>query len=60
MMERLMDNPTQRENDAVGWHVPDGADFRCPSSFLSGQGDVPSAARAMREGALDYLVKPGL
>lgn len=32
--------------------------FTQPIIFLSGQGDVPSAARAMREGALDFLVKP--
>lgn len=29
-----------------------------PIVFLSGQGDVPSTARAMREGAVDFLVKP--
>lgn len=29
-----------------------------PIIFLSGQGDVPSTARAMREGAVDFLVKP--
>jgi FixJ family two-component response regulator len=29
-----------------------------PVVFLSGQGDVPSTARAMREGAVDFLVKP--
>ena len=29
-----------------------------PVVFLSAQGDVPSTARAMREGALDFLVKP--
>ena len=29
-----------------------------PVIFLSGQGDVPSTARAMRDGALDFLVKP--
>jgi FixJ family two-component response regulator len=29
-----------------------------PIVFLSGQGDVPSTARAMRKGALDFLVKP--
>jgi FixJ family two-component response regulator len=29
-----------------------------PIIFLSGQGDVPSAARAMRGGAVDFLVKP--
>ena len=32
--------------------------FTLPIVFLSGQGDVPSTARAMREGALDFLVKP--
>jgi FixJ family two-component response regulator len=26
--------------------------------FLSGEGDVPSTAQAMREGAVDFLVKP--
>jgi RNA polymerase sigma factor (sigma-70 family) len=26
--------------------------------FLSGHSDVPSAAKAMREGAVDFLVKP--
>ena len=29
-----------------------------PIVFLSGDGDVPSTARAMREGAVDFLVKP--
>jgi FixJ family two-component response regulator len=29
-----------------------------PIVFLSAQGDVPSTARAMREGAIDFLVKP--
>jgi FixJ family two-component response regulator len=29
-----------------------------PIVFLSGQGDVPSTAQAMREGAVDFLVKP--
>ncbi len=29
-----------------------------PIVFFSGQGDVPSTARAMREGAVDFLVKP--
>jgi FixJ family two-component response regulator len=29
-----------------------------PIVFLSAQADVPSAARAMREGAVDFLVKP--
>lgn len=29
-----------------------------PIVFLSGESDVPSTARAMREGAVDFLVKP--
>ena len=29
-----------------------------PIIFLSAGGDVPSTARAMREGAIDFLVKP--
>jgi FixJ family two-component response regulator len=29
-----------------------------PTVFLSGAGDVPSTARAMRKGAVDFLVKP--
>ena len=29
-----------------------------PIIFFSGQGDVPSTARAMKEGAVDFLVKP--
>ena len=29
-----------------------------PIIFLSAEGDVPSTARAMREGAIDFLVKP--
>jgi FixJ family two-component response regulator len=29
-----------------------------PIVFLSGKSDVPSTARAMREGAVDFLVKP--
>jgi FixJ family two-component response regulator len=29
-----------------------------PIVFLSGHGDVPATARAMREGAVDFLVKP--
>src|SRR5262245_36128394 len=32
--------------------------YTLPIVFLSGRGDVPSTARAMREGALDFLVKP--
>jgi FixJ family two-component response regulator len=33
-------------------------DVRWPVIFLSGRGDIPSTARAMREGAVDFLVKP--
>ena len=29
-----------------------------PTIFFSGEADVPSTARAMREGAIDFLVKP--
>lgn len=29
-----------------------------PIIFVSGQSDVPSTARAMREGAVDFLIKP--
>ena len=29
-----------------------------PIVFFSGQNDVPLTARAMREGAVDFLVKP--
>jgi FixJ family two-component response regulator len=29
-----------------------------PVVFFSGQGDVPAAAKAMRDGAVDFLVKP--
>lgn len=32
--------------------------FSLPIVFLSGKADVPSTARAMREGALDFLVNP--
>ncbi|HET7617584.1 MAG TPA: response regulator, partial [Vicinamibacterales bacterium] len=32
--------------------------IRLPIVFLSGQSDVPSTARAMRDGAVDFLVKP--
>jgi FixJ family two-component response regulator len=35
-----------------------GRGVTMPIVFLSGQGDVPSTARAMREGAVDFLVKP--
>ena len=33
-------------------------DISHPIIFFSGQGDVPSAARAMKEGAVDVLVTP--
>jgi FixJ family two-component response regulator len=32
--------------------------IQMPIVFLSAEGDVPSTARAMREGAVDFLVKP--
>jgi FixJ family two-component response regulator len=32
--------------------------IQMPIIFLSAEGDVPSTARAMREGAIDFLVKP--
>jgi FixJ family two-component response regulator len=35
-----------------------GQGMSMPIVFLSAQGDVPSTARAMREGAIDFLEKP--
>jgi FixJ family two-component response regulator len=35
-----------------------GQGISMPIVFLSAQGDVPSTARAMREGAIDFLEKP--
>jgi len=32
--------------------------LRIPTLFLSGQGDIPAAVRALREGAMDFLEKP--
>jgi FixJ family two-component response regulator len=32
--------------------------IQMPIVFLSAEGDVPSTAKAMREGAIDFLVKP--
>jgi FixJ family two-component response regulator len=29
-----------------------------PVIFISGEGDIPSSVRAMREGAIDFLTKP--
>src|SRR5262245_57637495 len=34
------------------------AGISIPIVFLSGQADVPSTAKAMREGAVDFLLKP--
>jgi FixJ family two-component response regulator len=34
------------------------AGISIPIVFLSGQADVPSTAKAMRDGAVDFLVKP--
>src|SRR5262245_53517426 len=50
-----------RLHDQTGLDVQDDLRRRgvsLPIVFLSGHGDVPSTARAMREGALDFLVKP--
>jgi FixJ family two-component response regulator len=30
----------------------------CPVVFLTGQGDIPASVRAMKAGAVDFLVKP--
>ena len=40
----------QRELHQAGW--------RHPIIFISGHGDVPSAVRAMKAGAVDFLPKP--
>ena len=32
--------------------------FDLPIVFLTGHGDIPQSVRAMRQGAVDYLVKP--
>jgi len=34
------------------------AEYRIPIIFISGHGDVPTTAQAMKEGALDFLTKP--
>ncbi len=34
------------------------AEYRMPIIFISGHGDVPMTAQAMKEGALDFLTKP--
>jgi FixJ family two-component response regulator len=39
-------------------HIIGQQGISMPIVFLSAQADVPSAARAMREGAIDFLVKP--
>jgi FixJ family two-component response regulator len=33
-------------------------DYRRPIVFLTGRGDVPTSVRAMKAGALDFLIKP--
>ena len=35
-----------------------GAEYSIPIIFLSAHGDVPTAARAMKKGAVDFLTKP--
>jgi len=35
-----------------------GRGFRLPLIFLTGHGDVPSSVRAMKAGAVDFLMKP--
>jgi FixJ family two-component response regulator len=32
--------------------------FHCPVIFISGNGDIPSSVRAMRQGAVTFLTKP--
>lgn len=34
------------------------AEYRMPIIFITGHGDIPTATEAMKEGALDFLVKP--
>lgn len=34
------------------------AEYTMPIIFISGHGDVPTTAQAMKEGALDFLTKP--
>ena len=34
------------------------ADYRMPIIFISGHGDVPMTAQAMKKGAVDFLTKP--
>jgi len=34
------------------------AEYSMPIIFISGHGDVPTTAQAMKEGALDFLAKP--
>jgi FixJ family two-component response regulator len=48
--------PELRGLAAPGWRA--GAGVSIPVVYLTSQADVPSSARAMREGAVDVLVKP--
>lgn len=35
-----------------------GAEYHPPIVFITGHGDIPSSVRAMKDGAVDFLVKP--
>ena len=48
--------PDSNGLDVQGIMARSGVSY--PIIFFSGQGDVSSAAQAMREGAVDFLVKP--
>lgn len=50
-----------RMPELTGLDVQDAIAARCPgihAIFLSGASDVPTAAKALRNGAVDFLVKP--
>ena len=35
-----------------------GADYRMPIVFMTGKGDIPASVKAMKNGAVDFLMKP--